>query len=146
MIFGRELEQKADVQIRTVLIVEDEPLVAFDNEHALVHAGYDVAATVNSYAHGVQVIDEGGIDLVLADVRLAGDSSGIDLARHAHGKGVPVLFVTGHCPLDAQDVAVGCLAKPYIPRILLAAIKAVEASLAGQRPGRTPRGLTLFGG
>ena len=30
MIFGRELEQKADVQIRTVLIVEDEPLVAFE--------------------------------------------------------------------------------------------------------------------
>ena len=32
--------------IRTVLVVEDEPLVAFDNEHALEQAGYRIAATV----------------------------------------------------------------------------------------------------
>jgi DNA-binding response OmpR family regulator len=130
--------------VQTVLVVEDEPLVAFDNEHALEQAGYRIAATVNDYDHAVRVIDEGGVDLVIADIGLHGDRSGMDVARHAAGQALPVLFVTGRCPIDAQAIAVGCLAKPYASRDLVAAIKVIDAMLRGARRPKLPPGLKLF--
>jgi DNA-binding response OmpR family regulator len=150
MIFGRSRQEQAQPtprkSVRTVLVVEDEPLVAFDNEHALEQAGYAIAATVNDYDHAVRVIDGGGVDLVIADVGLSGDRSGIDVARHAAAQALPVLFVTGRCPIDAQALAVGCLAKPYGPRDLVAAIGVVDALLRGARRPKLPPGLSLFDG
>jgi Response regulators consisting of a CheY-like receiver domain and a winged-helix DNA-binding domain len=133
-----------DKAIRSVLVVEDEPLIAFDNEHVLEQAGYRVAATVEDYDHAVSVIEEDEVDLVIADITLHGDKTGVDVARHAHGKGLAVLFVTGGCPVDAHEMAIGCLAKPYLPRDLLGAISAIEALMRGDEPGRVPQRLRLF--
>lgn len=130
--------------IHSVLVVEDEPLVAFDNEHVLEQAGYRVAATVEDYDHAVRVIEEDAVDLIIADVALHGKRNGIDVARHAAVRGLPVLFVTGSCPVEGPELAVGCLAKPYVPRDLLAAIMVVEALLQGSEPPRLPPGLSLF--
>ncbi len=95
--------------INRLLIVEDEPLVAFDNEHLLVDAGYHIVGTVDRVDHALQTIRNEPIDLVLADVQLSDGGNGIDVAREAHSRGVPVLFVAGSCPLDARQYAVGCL-------------------------------------
>jgi DNA-binding response OmpR family regulator len=150
MFFGRSRQEQAHPMrrksVRTVLVVEDEPLVAFDNEHALEQAGYLIAATVNDYDHAVRVIDEGGVDLVIADVGLHGERNGIDVARHAAAQALPVLFVTGRCPIDARALAIGCLAKPYAPRDLIAAIGVVDALLRGARKPKLPPGLSLFDG
>jgi DNA-binding response OmpR family regulator len=148
MLFGRELltrvvggRQRA---IRTILIVEDEPLVAFDNEHLLAHAGYDVVATVDSYDHAVAAIETGGIDLVIADINLRGVRNGVDVARHAHAAAIAVLFVTGACPADAQALAIGCLAKPYSQRDLLLAIEVADAVMRAAPPPRAPTGMRVF--
>ena len=138
MLFGKPRRA-----INRILIVEDEPLVAFDNEHFLSDRGFKVVATVDSVADAVRAIGVHEIDLVLADVDLA-DGNGIDVAHAAHGRGVRVLFVTGTCPLEAQALAVGCLAKPYSQRDLLDALEAVDATVAGRPPRRTPRGLSLY--
>ena len=45
MLFG-----KRERRIRRILIVEDEPLVAFDNEYMLKDAGYEIVATVDNFA------------------------------------------------------------------------------------------------
>ncbi|MEK7342672.1 MAG: response regulator [Pseudomonadota bacterium] len=136
--------QRRKRSVRTVLVVEDEPLVAFDNEHALEQAGYRIAATVNDYDHAVRVMDEGGVDLVIADVGLHGERNGIDVARYAAAQGLPVLFVTGRCPIDARSIAMGCLAKPYAPRDLIASIVVIDALLRGVRRPKLPPGLSLF--
>jgi DNA-binding response OmpR family regulator len=139
MIFGRKKRQ-----LVKLLLVEDEPLVAFDNEHSLTDADFEVVATVDRVADAVAVLESGAaVDLVLADVSLA-DGSGLDVARVAQAQGVPVLFVTGNCPVEAHEVAAGCLAKPYAPRDLLSAIDAVEGALAGKPPRRLPSGMRLF--
>lgn len=140
MLFG-----KREPRLKRILVVEDEPLVAFDNEHLLSDAGYTVVATVDRVSDAVAVILADGLDLVLADVSLSGDGDGIDVAKAAKTKGIPLLFVTGACPVDAQALAVGCLAKPYSARDLLAAIEAVDAMLGGRTPKRMPAGLSLFG-
>lgn len=131
--------------IKRILVVEDEPLIAFDNEHFLRDAGFEVVATVDRVEDAVRVIGEEAIDLVLADVRLSDGGDGIEVARAAHARGTAVLFVSGFCPVDAQALAIGCLAKPYTERDLRAAIAAVEDRLAGQPGRRPPHGLTLFG-
>ena len=53
MLFG-----KRERRIRRILIVEDEPLVAFDNEYMLRDAGYEIVATVDSPADAIEVIDD----------------------------------------------------------------------------------------
>ncbi|MBO9575192.1 MAG: response regulator [Sphingobium sp.] len=138
---------KREQRISRILIVEDEPLVAFDNEHALQLAGYTVVATVDRFRDADAVITGGGeVDLIIADIRLRGERSGIELAHHAFDLGIAVLFSTAICPDEARDlgVALGCIAKPFQPRDLVRAIKACESVLAGRKPGRLPPGLTLF--
>ncbi len=139
MIFGRRKRT-----IVRLLVVEDEPLVAFDLEHLLTEENYQVMATVDRVADAVSVMGSvSDIHLVLVDVALA-DGSGIDVARAAHERGIPVMFVTGNCPGEAEGFAAGCLSKPYAQRDLLAAIVAVESALAGRKVRRLPNGFRLF--
>src|SRR3546814_20531791 len=68
-------------------------LVAFDNEYLLSEEGYEVVATVDSVADALGVIDKEPLDLVLSDIKLSGAGDGIDVARAAGTKDIPVLFV-----------------------------------------------------
>lgn len=139
MLFGR----KKRLIVR-LLVVEDEPLIAFDTEHVLTDASYEIVATVDRVADAVAVLQsQEGIDLVLVDVNLA-DGSGLDVARAAGAAGVPVMFVTGNFPAEAIPLAAGCLAKPYQQRDLIGAIEAIEAHLAGRKQKRLPSGFRLF--
>ena len=125
-------------------MVEDEPLVAFDNEHLLNEAGYEVVATVDTLADAARVIGEEEVDLVLTDVTLRGEGNGLDVARAAGAKGIKVLFVTGSCPIEAQTLALGCLAKPYSDKAMKAALEALERKLRGERLKKLPAGLSLY--
>jgi DNA-binding response OmpR family regulator len=139
MLFGKKTRR-----IVRLLLVEDEPLVAFDTEHCLSEADFTIVATVDRVADALPIIEGGEvIDLLLVDVTLA-DGSGVDIARAAHARGVPVLFVTGNFPDDARAWAAGCLSKPYTPRNLLQSIAAIEARLDGNTPKRLPPGFQLF--
>jgi DNA-binding response OmpR family regulator len=135
---------KRERAIRRILIVEDEPLVAFDNEHSLADAGYEVVGTVDTLADAVRVLGEEAIDLILTDIKLNGDGDGMDVARAAAARGVPVLFVTGNCPAEAPSLGVGCLAKPYSDKVLKAALDALDQSLQGKSVKKVPPGLSLY--
>ncbi|WP_315760010.1 response regulator [Sphingomonas sp. Y38-1Y] len=139
MLFGRKKRR-----IARILIVEDEPLVAFDTEHYLSEAGFEVVATLDRVADAAMILaSEAEIDLVLVDLNLA-DGSGIAVAEAAGSRGALVLFVTGNCPGEARSLAAGCLAKPYPQRDLLTAIDAVEKTLDGKAPKRLPQSFSLF--
>lgn len=118
-------------------------MTAFDNENLIGDAGYDVVATLDRYADAIETLDKEQVDLILCDVRLTGDRSGIDLAKVARERGIPVLFVTGAPPDNAGELALGCLMKPYNDRTLKAALTAVDKYLAGDK-ARPPKGLTLY--
>jgi DNA-binding response OmpR family regulator len=139
MLFGKRKRA-----IQRIVIVEDEPLVAFDNEHMLRDAGYEVVATIDNLADVTRLLVEEKIDLILSDITLRGDGDGLDVARAAATTGVPVLFVSGNCPGDAQALGVGCLAKPYSERTLKNSLRALERKLRGQPVKRLPPGLSLY--
>ena len=140
MLFG-----KRERAIHRILVVEDEPLVAFDNEHIIKDAGYEVAGTVDTVEDARRIMEEDEeVDLILLDIGLT-DGSGIEIARVAGEKGVNVLFVTGSCPSQHQDLAVGCLSKPFSDRVLKNAIEAIDALTRGEKLKKVPDQLTLFG-
>jgi DNA-binding response OmpR family regulator len=141
MLFG-----KRERAIRRILIVEDEPLVAFDNEYSLREAGYEVVATVDTLGDAVRVLGEEEVDIVLSDIVLRGDGDGMDVARAAAAKGVPVLFVTGNCPIEARTLGIGCLAKPYSEKVLKSALEALDRKLQGKAVKRVPAGLSIYEG
>lgn len=139
MLFGKKKRR-----IQRILVVEDEPLVAFDAEHLLADSGFEIVATTDLVSEGLAAVNsDAAIDLVLVDVSLS-DGSGIDVARAARQRGIPVMFVTGACPEGARELAVGCLAKPYPQRDLLAAIEALETLLEGKTPRKLPGSFSLF--
>ena len=138
MLFGRRKQV-----VKRILIVEDEPLTAFDNENFLGDAGYEIVATVDDLDEALKVLEREQVDLILSDVRLRKQQTGIELAKAAKARGVPTLFATGHPYPGAADIAVGCLAKPYSERQLCKAIEAVDKHLQRQKV-KPFKGLELF--
>jgi len=128
MLFGKRKRI-----VKRILIVEDEPLTAFDNEVMLADFGYEVVATLDSFDDAIALLDREDVDLVLSDVRLSGKRSGLDLARAAKTRGIPVLFSTGNAiPDSAKTLAVGRLCKPYNERQLRNALESVDRVLGGE--------------
>jgi CheY-like chemotaxis protein len=138
MLFG-----KRNRLVKRILIVEDEPLTAFDNENMLSDAGYEIVATVDDFGEALQVLHREDVHLVLSDVRLRSQQNGIDLARHARERNITTLFATGHAYPDAGSVAVGCLTKPYSARQLFKAGDCGDRYLQGVTV-KPPKGLALF--
>ena len=139
MLFG-----KRERMIRRILVVEDEPLVAFDNEHLLQDAGYEVVATVDTLEGAREVIESEPLDLVLTDIRLNGDGDGTGVAEVARERNVPVLFVTAHSSKESERLGLGCLSKPYSDKVLKGALEALETHLQGRKLKKLPPQLTLY--
>ena len=138
MLFGKRKQV-----VKRILIVEDEPLTAFDNENILGDAGYEIVATIDQFDHALEILEREPIDLILSDIRLRSQQTGIELARAAKAKGIPTLFATGHPYPGAAEIAVGCLFKPYTGRQLVKAIEYIDRHLQGESV-KPPRGLNLF--
>ena len=138
MLFGKRKQV-----VKRILIVEDEPLTAFDNENMLGDAGYEVVATVDDLGEALKILEAEQIDLILSDVRLRKDQTGIELAHAAKKRAVPTLFATGHSYPEASQVAVGCVMKPYSERQLCKAIECVDRHLQGEKV-KAPKGVELF--
>jgi CheY-like chemotaxis protein len=138
MLFGKRKRV-----VKRILIVEDEPLTAFDTETMLADFGYEVVATLDDFEQALGHLDREEVHLVIADVRLHGEDLGIELARQAKVLGVPTLLATGHeLPAPCAD-ALGCLRKPYTERILKQALDSVDRHLQGQTV-KPPKGLEFY--
>jgi CheY-like chemotaxis protein len=130
--------------VNRILIVEDEPLTAFDNEVMLGDLGYEVVATLDSFEDAIELLNREEIDLILSDYRLSGQRTGLDLAKAAKKRNIPIVFSTGYqLPPESIELALGCITKPYTERTLKLALNAVDKHLAGQR-AKPPKGVELF--
>ena len=139
MLFGKRKRV-----VKRILIVEDEPLTAFDTETMLADFGYEVVATLDNFEQALSKLEHEEIHLVIADVRLHGEDLGLEIAKNARGRGVPTLLATGHEPPTASMHAVGCLMKPYTERLLKQALESVDLFLQGERV-KPLKGLHLYG-
>ena len=78
-----------------VLIIEDEPIIAMDIESIVRDLGHNVTGVAVTRDEAVAQARKSPPGLVLADIQLADDSSGIDAVKDILGEfSVPVIFIT----------------------------------------------------
>jgi CheY-like chemotaxis protein len=88
----------------TILLVEDELIIAMSTKKHLEAAGYRVIYPVMTGDDAVSRASEDRPDLILMDYLLKGQKTGLDAAREIRvSQQVPILFVTGNPGLLNQD-------------------------------------------
>lgn len=112
-----------------VLIVEDEAIIALSLQIKLEAMGYAAPTYVPSGEAALQAISEHRPDIVLMDILLAGQLTGIETATQIQtAYDIPVIYITAHPQESLMQQAkttnpVGYLLKPFRDQDLRAAIE-----------------------
>ena len=113
----------------SILIVEDESVVALDTKNRLEHLGYQVTGIAASTTEAIRLVDKNRPDLVLMDIRLKGDTNGIRTAAILREKyDIPVVFVTAYADKDTlvqvkEAEPFGFITKPFDDKELYGVIE-----------------------
>ncbi|WP_413162645.1 EAL domain-containing protein [Capilliphycus salinus ALCB114379] len=95
-----------------ILVVEDERLVARDLQATLEDMGYRIPEITDQGELAIQKVAEIKPNLVLMDIRLAGEMDGIEAAEIIKNNyNIPVIYVTAHA--DENTLARAKLTEPY---------------------------------
>ena len=96
-LVARAVAEIDDETATTVLVIEDEPLIAMQLESLVTELGHEVVATATTRSQAVEAFRDHVPGLVLADIQLADASSGIDAVEEILAIGdVPVVFITAY--------------------------------------------------
>ena len=116
-----------DISGRTILIVEDEPIIAFGLEDLLASAGAE-SLTAGSLEEAGQALAASEVDAAILDVNVNGEHS-YALAERLIEQGLPVIFATGYGEaLHPENLAdVPTISKPYTMKDIVTAFAAVKA-------------------
>jgi two-component system, NtrC family, response regulator HydG len=101
-----------------VLIVEDQFIEANNLKHILVKAGYGVCTIARSVSEALRILDEEHPEIVLLDIYLDGQQTGIDLAYMLRERNIAYVYLsanTNRQTLNAVKATnpYGFLAKPF---------------------------------
>lgn len=129
-----------------ILIVEDERLVAEDIRRILHDLGYFVSAIAKNERETIEKLKEESTDLILMDIVLHSERSGIEIARRIRSHfDIPVVFLTAYADertVNAvkQTEPYGYLVKPLNPKELqttieMALYKHSREKKSGERHG-----------
>ncbi len=133
---------------QTLMIVEDEILVAMTLRDELEGAGYHVLDLTDRHKEAVAVARKSAPDLALVNIQLGGRDDGIELAKQLKVLNIPVLLISGQVSRahSSQTVAVGSMPKPYSALEMAQAVAYLLAHLEGDESLAPPAGLEVFGG
>ena len=112
-----------------ILIVEDNVIIADDMQSMLEEIGYEIVDNVIVYEQAVDVLKNNHVDLVLIDIILASDKTGIDLGKHIRETyNIPFIFVTSNSDRATVENAKtvkpdGYLVKPFEQQDLYTSIE-----------------------
>lgn len=101
-----------------ILIVEDEFIVANDLRLMLKKAGYRVVGIANSFIEAIEIVKESKPELVLLDIYLKGELTGIDLAKQLRKDNIPFVYLSANSNQSVLEQAKetqphGFLVKPF---------------------------------
>ena len=97
---------------KKIVVVEDESIVSKDIQQSLKKLGYNVVGAAATGEKAIELVDEFEPDLVLMDIMLKGQMSGIDAAgaikeRHS----IPVIYLTAYA--DENTLNKAKVTEPY---------------------------------
>ena len=79
----------------SVLIIEDEPLIAIDLENLMESLGHTVIGNARTHAEAVALARDRRVGLILANIQLADGSSGLEAVNELmQSVEAPVIFIT----------------------------------------------------
>lgn len=113
----------------SILIVEDEILIAQDVKEILEEVGYKNVFRARNYKQATEIMATQNIDLVLLDINLNDEVTGIDLAHYINRhRQIPIIYITSYSDSGTianvkQTMPAAFLLKPYSKALLLAAIE-----------------------
>jgi two-component system, cell cycle sensor histidine kinase and response regulator CckA len=113
----------------TVLVVEDEALIAGDIKETLVRLGYQVPVTVSTGQRALLAAADLKPNLILMDIKLRGEMDGVEAAAEIRTQAdVPIVYLTSHSDEETLSRAKatsphGYLLKPFTERELRTAIE-----------------------
>lgn len=108
----------------SVLVVEDEYLVAIEAERILSELGARSVEVAATFEAAQKRIAEGQFDVVILDVNLNGQMS-FPLDQAATARGMPVVFATGYSLRTRPNTdftGKACVTKPYTAESLSASL------------------------
>ena len=109
---------------KKVLIVEDEFIVASNLQQVLLRSGYEVSGIATSAEEAEKYLQKDRPDIVLLDIRLDGERSGIDIARKLKSEHIAFVFLSANSNQKILEEAKmtypdGFLVKPFRKKDLL---------------------------
>ncbi len=105
----------------TIIIVEDELIIAKDMNDILTQEGYDCIYDIDSYASAIEAIQNASPCLVLIDIMLNGAFEGIQIGNYLYNHcNIPYIFISSlHDKHTIQRVKQlmphGYIVKPFKP-------------------------------
>jgi DNA-binding response OmpR family regulator len=111
---------------RRILIVEDEPLLAFALEELLVESGFEIAGVAARLESALAIIESGDCDAAILDTNLAGKNVG-PAASALAARGLPFIILSGYSPDQQHGAFAGALRlqKPCRPERLIQAVRSI---------------------
>src|ERR1051326_9611143 len=95
-----------------ILVVEDENIVAKDIQQSLKKLGYEVLGVCSTGQDAMDKAEQTTPNLVLMDIMLKGDISGIEAAEYVRTKlHIPVIFLTAYA--DSSTLSKAKVTEPY---------------------------------
>jgi two-component system, LytTR family, response regulator LytT len=113
----------------SVLIIEDEFIIAEDIKEALLTSGYKVFGTALTYEDALDLLKKGKPDFALVDITLQNDQSGLELGRIlCEDLQIPYIYVTSHSDISTLEKVKltnpsGYLLKPFRRESIYTAIE-----------------------
>ena len=113
----------------SILIIEDEAVVAQDIEAILTDLGYSVAGIIHRSDEAIDYLSFHSPDLVLCDINIKGEKDGIEVAQIIRErKNIPFIFLTSFADRTTlsrakQVLPYGYIVKPFDEKDLLSAIE-----------------------
>lgn len=98
---------------QSILVVEDEPLIAMMIEDFLDVLGKSLAGSADSVVGALALIDAGGIDAAILDVNLRGGEKSFAIAEALAARDIPFVFATGGSHDSVGDAWSG---RPTLPK------------------------------
>lgn len=117
-----------------ILVVEDDPTIAIDIRLNLEDSGYVVVDSIHRAEEAEKVINNNHIDLIMLDINLEGEMTGIELAEIINRDyQIPFIFLTSYSDENTLKKAsvtfpAGYIVKPFkekdlVPAIIMALAK-----------------------
>lgn len=136
--------------MKSVLIIEDEIVVARSIETLLINYGYHITGIATNCRQAILLLNQNQTDLILCDINLNEDQTGIDLMRKIkeHFQ-IPFIFISSYSDRFTLECAdqlnpYSYLTKPFNEKQLLATVNRVFLNQSYDYPKPTQHELIIL--